>query len=45
MFLGHHTFCIVALLKQIWYFNEHKKYANVTELMSNSKSRFECEVD
>ncbi len=45
MFLGHPTFFIVALLKQIWYFNEQKKYANVTELMSNSKSRFECEVD
>ena len=29
MFLGHPMFCIVALLKQIWYFNEQKKYANV----------------
>ena len=37
MFPGHPTFFIVALFKQIWYFNEQKKYANVAELMSNRK--------
>ena len=39
------SFHIVALLRQMWYFDEQKKYANAAELMSNDKFRFESELN